>query len=267
MPEGDTIRRAAARLAPLLIGQQIERAQSRWPSAAFGLRGRRILELEPIGKHLWIVLDDGNAIRIHLGLHGQWRIVPPGEEVRGSLGNIALRLDLATATVLCIGAPTVERVPARLRPIHPVLAALGPDVLADPFDPEAVLPRIAASPAASIAEVLLDQRVACGIGNVYKCEVLFLRRVHPFDPPSALDAEAWIALYRTASELMRRNLGGGPRITTSDDVRSRAWVYGRSGRPCLRCGTRIARRTSGDGLPRMSWWCPTCQAPRGERVR
>lgn len=259
MPEGDTIWKAAARLSPLLLGQTIVRAASRWPSAAFGLRGRQVVEIEPIGKNLWIVLDDGNALRIHLGMHGKWRILPAGEDYDGSLGNVALLLELATATVVCTGAPTVERVPARYRPIHPVLSALGPDVLADGFDPALVVPRIATSPAATVAAVLLDQNVACGIGNVYKCEILFLHRLYPFVSPSSLDAETWVALYTTARELMMRNLGRGPRVTTPDTVRSRTWVYGRGGRPCLRCGTPIVFELSGEGLPRMTWWCPRCQ--------
>lgn len=268
MPEGDTIHKAAAKLTPILVGQRIERAASRWPSAAFGLKGKGIVEIEPVGKNMWIILDDGNALRIHLGMHGKWLIFPEGQSYRGSLGNVSLLLELATVTVVCLSAPTVERLPAKHRPFHPVMAALGPDVLADGFDPAAVSPRIATSPASTLAEVLMDQNIACGIGNVYKSEILFIHRLYPFDPPSTLDAAAWTAVYTTARELMQRNLGPGPRITTPDTVRSHTWVYGRSNRPCLRCGTLVATDHSGQGLPRLTWWCPSCQptrvAPRAE---
>ena len=231
MPEGDTIRKAAALLAPLLLGQTISRAASRWPSASFGLQGRQVVEIEPIGKNLWVVLDDGNALRIHLGMHGKWRFLPPGSRTPGSLGYVSLLLELESGTVVCTAAPTVERVPAEGPPVHPVLGALGPDVLGDSFDVEAVLPRIALSPVRTVAAVLLDQQVACGIGNVYKCgDPVPAGTRYPFDPPSAVDREEWIAMYALGRELMQRNLGPGPRITTPAGMASRTWVYGRAGR-------------------------------------
>ncbi|MEQ1501265.1 MAG: DNA-formamidopyrimidine glycosylase family protein [Myxococcota bacterium] len=265
MPEGDTIRRAAAKLAPVLIGQVIHAAASRWPSVAFGLDGRTVSAIEPVGKHLWISLDDGQAIRIHLGMHGKWRIGAPGT-LRFSLGQVALRLELAEATVVCVGAPTVERTRDRLRPVHPVLTALGPDLLADAIDLDQVVARAAASGLPAIAEVLLDQTVACGLGNVYQSEVLFVRRLHPFDPPAMLAESDWRALYTLGRELLQRNLGPGRRITTPPGAPAPHWVYDRGGRPCLRCRASIESRVSGEGLPRRTWWCPNCQPPRPVRV-
>ena len=113
----------------------------------------------------------------------------------------------------------------------------------------------------SIAEGLLDQRALAGIGNVYKNEVLFIERVDPFAPVEALTDPIVDRLIETGRRLMRANLGTADRQTT-DHQRSaggqRLWVYGRAGRPCRRCGTRIEVRRHGE-LPRATYWCPGCQ--------
>jgi endonuclease VIII len=262
MPEGDTIRNMVLRFRPRMAGQRIVRAFSRWPSASFGLAGRTIVDLEPIGKNLFVPLDDGTAIRVHLGMRGRWRWVPVGESHGGSPGNVSLLLAFEGGTAVCTGAPTVERMPAKAKALHPVLGALGPDVLADAFDVDAVIARIPRSPAPTVAEVLLDQQVACGIGNVYKSEVLFERRVHPFEPPVRLAEHVWRDLYRIARDQMQRNVGGGyRRVTTAPSTREAYAVYGRAGRPCLGCGAPIVAKISGEGIPRWTWWCPMCQRP------
>jgi endonuclease-8 len=260
MPEGDSIFKAAQQLTPYLVGQRIERAASRWPSASFGLAGKTVLEVEPIGKNLWIPLDNNTALRIHLGMRGRFHFLPPGERWRGSMGQVSLLLETAVGTVVCTGAPTVERMPVKARHVHPALASLGPDILSDDFDVEQVIGRLPRSRGETVAEVLLDQQVSCGIGNIYKCETLFLERVFPFLSPAPLPADTWRALYGTARQLMLANLQPGPRETTDARISARYWVYDRGDRPCLKCGTPISYRITGRDLPRPTWWCPRCQA-------
>ncbi len=107
---------------------------------------------------------------------------------------------------------------------------------------------------------LLDQRVASGIGNVIKSETLFARRVDPFTTLGDLDADTRRGLYAAASELLRRNLSGGPRVTSPGGLA----VYGRTGRPCPRCRAPIASRRQGE-TARMTYWCPSCQRPSPSR--
>jgi endonuclease-8 len=116
-------------------------------------------------------------------------------------------------------------------------------------------------PAALVGEVLLDQRVACGVGNVYRSEVLFAEGVHPFLPIGTLDPATARRLIETSARLLRANLHHSARITTVDDPGGLA-VYGRAGRPCVRCGRRIESRRLGDHS-RGVFWCPTCQPHPG----
>jgi endonuclease-8 len=264
MPEGDTIRAVARELGPRLVGRTIRFAESRWPMVARGLTDRTVVAVEPIGKHMLIVLDDEQVVRVHLGMNGAWRRYVPGASVRLSLGRIALRLDTDDDIFVCIGAPTVERTTRRALAVHPVLSRLGPDLLDEHPDLEEVLRRIPSSAAPTAAELLLDQRVASGIGNVWKNELLFLHRVHPFVAPSQVPSETWRAVYEDAHRRMRASVAGGPRDTSGRGRASeRLFVYRRTRRPCLRCGTRIASRTHGSELPRTTWWCPRCQLDPG----
>ncbi len=255
--------RHAVLLRPLLVGQPIRAATSRWPGRVQGLVGHRIQRVWPRGKHLMIGVSDGTTLRIHLAMHGQWRRLASGQRSDTSPGDVSLRLDTPEDALLCVHAPTLDRFETRQAPIHPVLSRLGPDVLAPRFDPFAVAARARASSHHTVAEALLDQAISCGVGNIYKCELLFLCGHDPFASPAELPLERWAGLYARARTLMGANL----ELTARDTTRLGSgqplhWVYGRRGRPCLRCGALIATRSHGLDLPRITFWCPRCQTPR-----
>lgn len=151
---------------------------------------------------------------------------------------------------------------------HPALAALGPDVLAPDFDAKAAVARARERPPATpVGALLLDQRVAAGIGNIYKSEVLFLERVDPRAPTGALDDATLERLYARARVLMGQNLGPWRRTTTAAPPQgglgprgaARVHVYRRVGQLCRACGATIAVAVQGDP-PRRTYYCPTCQA-------
>jgi endonuclease-8 len=141
---------------------------------------------------------------------------------------------------------------------HAGLQRLGPDLLAPDFDEAEALARLRAAPDVEIADALLDQSIAAGIGNVYKSEVLFLERVSPFARVASLGDDTLARLLRTARRQLRRNVGSSERRTTHGVQRSALWVYDRAGRPCARCGTPIRRVLQGPHA-RSTSWCPTCQ--------
>jgi len=208
---------------------------------------------------------------MHLGMYGRQRSYPRREgEVmlaKMSPGRVSLALITVDTVHLWIGARTVE-ISDRRAPLHGhAIATLGPDVLADDFDSRQAASRAALHGSRMIADVLLDQRVAAGIGNVYKSEVLFLRGIDPRTRIHQLDLGQLDALYATSREIMLENLGPGARTTRerlSGDVPGddRYFVYGRSGKPCRRCATAIACYQLGDP-PRWTWSCADCQPQCG----
>jgi endonuclease-8 len=107
----------------------------------------------------------------------------------------------------------------------------------------------------TISEVLLDQRAVAGIGNIWRNESLFFERVDPWTPVSTVDDDTLARLVATA----RRLLSDSARLAPG---RAPMRVYRRSGRPCPRCGTLIRSAPLAAAIPRTTYWCPRCQAPK-----
>lgn len=261
MPEGDTIHKIAGFLAPRLETRTIEHAEARNDALARGCEGRRVSRVRARGKHLFIELDDGNALRSHLGMYGSWHRYAPGDAWRKPRRQASLVLAIAGEEYVCFNAKEVEliRLPSvRERVVH---GRLGPDLIADDTDGKVLVRRARDILEGDVilADVLLDQRVACGIGNVYKSEVLFIEALPP-DMALAGVADRQLArCFDTAANLLRRNLGGGRRVTRFEgDGAGRLWTYGRNGLPCLRCIGRIRSARLGRHQ-RSTYWCPDCQ--------
>ena len=270
MPEGDTLFRAAAGLRPHLVGRSVTAARARLPGPQVGrIVGSTITGVEARGKHLLIHFDSGLELRTHLGMNGSWHRYRQQERWRRAPSRAHLVIEVPGAVAVCFDAAAVELFEERVETLHPVLAALGPDILTDAFDASEAMRRLRSPERAalSIAEALLDQRALAGIGNIYKNESLFLEGVDPFMPISALDDATLERLVATARRLMRANTGALIRDTVVDRAggatptragRARLWVYGRTGRPCRRCGAGIESRVHGR-FPRRTYWCPRCQ--------
>jgi endonuclease VIII len=264
MPEGDTIHRIAASLAPRLTGKTLERVTTQ--GLVRDIAGRTVKSVEAHGKHLVIELDDGAYLRAHLGMNGRFRAYDraAGDAMLAKLspGRASLALVTDDGVYLWIGAPTIE-IAHRRHPRHGMaVAALGPDILADDFDIQGAAHRAAEQPGRMIAEVLLDQRIAAGIGNIYKCEALFATGIDPRTRVETLEVPTLEAIYAAARSQMLANLGPAPRTTraalTGAPRDDRYFVYSRTGKPCVRCGTPIACVSLGEP-PRWTWSCPTCQ--------
>ncbi|HEX4452792.1 MAG TPA: DNA-formamidopyrimidine glycosylase family protein [Kofleriaceae bacterium] len=250
MPEGDTIRGVANRLAPL-VGQTIERATTRGLVRA--IAGRTVTAVDAHGKHLYIDLDDRTQIHVHQGMNGRFRARDRREGdallARMSPGKASLAIVTATHVFLWITCPTVEIVPRRApnRGMHE--QRLGPDVLAGGFDPMVAATRAAEHPARTIGEVLLDQRVAAGIGNIWKTESCFACRIDPRTFVRDIPSHVMVQIYEAARERMAASVEGARDFA----------AYSRTGKPCPRCATPIAAFQLGDP-PRWTWACPHCQA-------
>jgi endonuclease-8 len=252
MPEGDTIRRCASRLAPALTGAVVEAFRAPLARRPHPRRGERITAVEARGKHLLVSFEGGLVLDTHLGMAGSWHLYRRDERWRRPAHLARVVIDVDGWTAVCFSAPTV-----RLAASAP-LDHLGPD-LCDPGADlgEGVRRLHALDPHTELGDALLDQRVVAGVGNVFKSEVCFACRVHPCSPVGALDDDALVALLATASRQLRANLRGGLRSTVGGRAGEVA-VYGRTRQPCRRCGTPIvSQRTGRPG--RSSYWCPRCQ--------
>jgi endonuclease VIII len=268
MPEGDTLFRTAAGLRPFLVGRTVTAARARQPGPqAERLVGATVTGVEAQGKNLLIRFDNGLEVRTHLQMNGSWHRYRPGERWRRPPGRARLVIEVPGSVAVCFDAPTVELFEQRAEALHGALSRLGPDLLADPFDDVEALRRLRdpARAGMTVAEALLDQRALAGIGNVYKSEVLFIERVSPFAEVRDLDDATLARLVETARRLLRANAlapaRGAERVTTggSPAADGPLWLYGRSGRPCRRCGTAIRSEVQGTDLPRLTYWCPRCQ--------
>ena len=111
----------------------------------------------------------------------------------------------------------------------------------------------------AIGEALLDQRNLAGIGNMYKCEALFMERIDPWLPTAEVPDLS--RLVGTAHRLLRANRDHPEQSTTGRTARGQEhWVYGRRGEACLRCRTPITYAEQGTPpYARGTYWCPRCQ--------
>ena len=268
MPEGDTIHRQAAQLDGQLVGQVVKAFYAR--GVAYPrLVGQTVTAVQAQGKHL--LIDVGEArVHVHLGMQGRLRVDDPRRIYPSTAGRASLVIVTERAAAVWWRAPTVEVLRAAFAHAHPALRALGPDLLSPDFDAAAVVARARAlPPTTELGALLLNQRVAAGIGNVYKSEVLFLERLDPFAAIASVDDATLARVYTHARQLMQQNLGSWRRTTTADLTRggpgprgsARVHVYRRVGHACRVCGTAITSAAQGDP-PRRTYLCPRCQGVR-----
>jgi endonuclease-8 len=268
MPEGDVVRRTAARLAAALAGSPLIRAELRWGDLGdVRLAGRTVTDVAAYGKHLLIRLapqgrSAGLTVHSHLKMDGRWFV--EAADPRRRFTDHRIRAILGTAEWTAIGhllgaldvLPTTDE--SRL------LGRLGPDIMADDFEAAGLpiaLDNLARMPNRPIGAALLDQTVVAGVGTIFMSESLFRRRLSPWRPSGEVDAAAAL---RTARELLLNSARADPAAGGSGYQR---YVHGRSGQRCRRCGATI--RVAPVGVPpfdRPAFHCPRCQPSPGDAV-
>jgi len=263
------------------------------------LDGARIEAVVRRGKFLWMPLTHpgahsadapaGEALSAHLGMSGQFR-VHEGADAPEPHAHCRARLLLDRAgTPLTLDfldqrtfgylhvEELVETADARAGGVGSSLAALPGSVAhigRDALDPDldaAASVRAWRRGSRGVKQVLLDQTLVSGIGNIYADEALWAARVHPERAAHALTAPQARTLLEASRVVMTRALAQGGtsfdalyvNVNGESGYFSRSLeAYGRGGEPCARCG-RPLRRASISG--RATHWCATCQrryAPR-----
>ncbi|MFI9506551.1 DNA-formamidopyrimidine glycosylase family protein [Nocardia sp. NPDC052566] len=256
MPEGDTVFRTAERLRAALVGKELTRSDFRVPRyATVDLVGQPVDSVGSYGKHLF-VRTPTVSIHTHLKMEGEWRVFHCGQ--RWTKPRVTARVVLGTAELEAVGFAlgTVEVL--RLADEHQAVDHLGPDLLGPNWDVAEAVRRLQHQPGQPIGLALLDQRNLAGIGNIYRSEICYLRRVHPATPVAAVPD--LLALVNEAHRVL-------------NTAAARPWrhlAYGRTRRPCQRCGTPIVVHLLGDTAPdsdrlarreRGVYFCPRCQPP------
>ncbi len=268
MPEGDTIHRVANVLRRALAGRVVTGFEIVAPrmssdAARFDVVGSLVRAVDSNGKHLLITFargDDDVVLHTHMKMTGAWHVYRPRERWWSPRSDARVVITTDEFVAPCFRPPVVELLTTREIALHAVLPELGPDIISDEFDADEAVRRLRASPPErDIATALLDQRTISGIGNVFKCEALFLERVSPWAKAVDLDDATLRRLVAQARRLMRLNRGGGERRTRfALNAAEGMWVDERTGLPCHLCGTRVAWGYHPNEF-RKSWYCPTCQ--------
>jgi formamidopyrimidine-DNA glycosylase len=269
MPELPEIETTVRGLARYLEGERIarvsvNRADLRRPfptGLAQSLTGARVTSLGRRAKYGLVHTDRELTMIFHLGMSGRWRI-EPGEPDR----HDHLVLETGSGRVLALNDArrfgSIDLVDTGGLASWPPFAAMGPEPLGKEFDGE-YLARALAGRSAPIKQLLLDQRIVAGLGNIYVCEALWRARIDPRKAAGNVSKAALGRLVPAIREVLLESIAAGG-STIRDYAQpngelgyfAASWrVYGREGEPCP-CGGVVRRFVQGG---RSTFWCARCQ--------
>lgn len=283
MPEGHIIHRLAAAYLDAFEGSATRSSspQGRFAEEAREIDGLSLRSADAFGKHLLLGFGEpnegapGRFVHVHLGMAGKTSFVEAPWGERPVVGAVRWRLE-NEAVVADLRGPAACQL-FELADVVALRSRLGEDPLRDDADPARVAALVTKS-RRSIAELLMDQKVYAGVGNIFRAEVLYRHRLDPFMQGAQLrpaEVEAvWsdlVMLMRTAvvagridtvaPEHSPEAMGRAPRV---DRHGGEVYVYRRDGQPCLVCGTPIRTKVV---AARNLFWCPRCQPRTRRRAR
>ncbi len=278
MPEGHTLFALARDLHSAFSGTRpvVTSPQGRFVEGAAQVSGHELLLATSRGKHLFIEFDGERWVHVHLGLIGTFTIderewtaeVPAVGAVRMRLATDDHVADLRGPTLCAVVTP---------EEVESVVSRLGPDPLrptAADGDRERAWARIHRS-SRTVGELLMDQSVLAGVGNVYRSEVLFRHRLSPFTEGRTFRKASWRLVWDDLVRLLPLGVATGRIVTVGEQVEDveaalgrgevphvlerTSYVYKRDGMPCRVCGSRIRTRVVAG---RNLFWCGRCQRRR-----
>jgi endonuclease-8 len=219
VPEGHTLHRLAQSVDAAFAGTTpaVSSPQGPFAEGAALLDGRQVVEATAYGKHLFVEFDGEAWLNVHLGLIGKFSVdritgyasvPPPWGAVRLRMVNQDYVADLRGAILCQVVTPDEAAA---------TVARLGPDPLRSDADPERAWAKISRS-GRTIAELLMDQAAVAGVGNVYRCEVLFRHRVSPFRPGREIRRRTWEAIWDDLVRLMPLGVAFNQILTMDDQV-------------------------------------------------
>jgi endonuclease VIII len=274
VPEGDTIFRTARTLHRALAGETVTDFETVYaPLASVNeqapIAGRKVERVESRGKWLLICFSGDLILLTHMLMNGSWHIYRRGDRWQRPRRQMRIVITTERFEAVAFEVPVAQFHTSRSLKRHTSVPGLGHDLLKSSFEEEEAAVRLRSYPDEEVANVLLNQQVMAGIGNIYKSEICFACGIHPFRLVSTLTANEIQCLLNIARKQLSANTlesstdgpvtyPGARRTRRTSDQGARLWVYGRQGRPCRRCGTAILMRRQGKGA-RSTYWCPQCQ--------
>ncbi|SOC52530.1 Fpg/Nei family DNA glycosylase [Ornithinimicrobium cerasi] len=276
MPEGHTLHRLAGAIDTAFAGTtpEVSSPQGRFVDGAALLDGTGLERAWAHGKLLFVDFAEARTLYVHLGLIGKWFVLPVAPE-HAELGPPVVgevRLRVADERhVADLRGPMACQVVDQ-EEVARLVARQGPDPLQpdDGTAADTAYARISRS-GKTLAELLMDQTVVAGVGNIYRCEVLWRHRLHPLRPGRSLRRTSWQLVWDDLVRLMPWGVRTGTIITLDDVLEdtATAWergerpevprefgVYQRTGMPCLRCGSTVRTKVVAG---RNLFWCGGCQ--------
>lgn len=268
MPEGHVTHRLAAGLTDRFADHAVRSTspQGRFADEADELDGQQLNSAEAYGKNLFVHIGD-RSVHVHLGLLGRLTFAEADPGDRPILGQIRWRLENDRYYADLRGPQACHLIDAA--GIAAITDRLGPDPLREDADPEVGWARVHTS-GSPIGLLLMDQRVAAGVGNIFRAEVLYRHRIDPGMAGRLLRRAEWESIWTDLVGLMHdavvrgrvdtvrpehgpEAMGRPPRV---DRHGGEVYVYRRADQPCLVCDTPVRTKEFGG---RNLFWCPKCQ--------
>ncbi|MGB6219455.1 bifunctional DNA-formamidopyrimidine glycosylase/DNA-(apurinic or apyrimidinic site) lyase [Haloferula sp.] len=271
MPELPEVETTLRGIAPHLIGTGIREVivrnrQLRHPVSETldQIEGDRFTDVRRRAKYLIITLEQKGSLIVHLGMSGSLRLADPLSDLRK---HDHIILDLTNGQQLRFHDPRRFGIYLHLPnedPFeHTLLSKLGPEPLSVDFT-ASHLKQACASRSTPIKQVIMDNKVVVGVGNIYASESLFRAGIRPTTAARRLSRPKLERLTQSIREVLHESIEQGG-TTLRDFVnsdgqpgyfRQRLFVYDRSGEPCRNCESTIKQKVMGQ---RSTYWCPGCQ--------
>jgi endonuclease-8 len=268
MPEGHTIHRLARDQSATLVGRRlnISSPQGRFATGAQMLDGRQLHSITACGKHLFYQFDQPNSgpvLHVHLGLFGKYRVRKrTGDDVPEVRGATRVRF-VSPDYVVDLNGPNQCEV-IEPQDMQSIIDRLGPDPLRDDAQPKRAWDRIRNS-RAGIGQLIMDQSVMAGIGNIYRTELLFRTGLSPHTPGCKVSRSVFNRLWKDAVKLLNIGVKHNRIITVYLEKIATApsklrygeqtLIFGKT--KCPQCGSPITRFEIAN---RRAFRCDSCQS-------
>lgn len=259
MHQSDALPHSAAALRTALLGRTTQAFFAQSLMGPAPTHGAVIEDILCHGHHLEIVFDDGIVMHTQLRRKGSWNLYRVGEKWHKRRSKADVVIETGEWVAVCFDAASTETYRSFDQHRHPRAGRSGPDISRLDADLQECANRIMHydNLDATISEALLDQRVMRGVGNVFRCEVLWACGVHPWARITDLPKSSILDIVLTAASQVRANLESPARVT-APHVQGGLAVYARNGHKCSRCADIISiSRISAEKRP--VYWCPGCQ--------